>query len=100
MNVSTLRRVVAIGTLTGMRSMAGVATIAAQRGGLVRNVAGLLAAGEMVADKTSVIGDRTDPMPLAGRAAIGAVGGAIVARQERQAVVRGALVGAGAGAEG
>jgi uncharacterized membrane protein len=94
MNASTLTRVLAIGTITGMRSMAGIATFVAPRSGLVRNAAVLLAASEMAADKTAAVGDRTDPLPLAGRAVMGAVAGGLVARQEHQGIVLGALVGA------
>ena len=79
-----------------MRSMAGLATLAAQHGGVLKSATALLAAGEMMADKTSFVGNRTDPMPQAGRAVIGALVGGIIARQDRQSVWLGAVIGGAA----
>jgi uncharacterized membrane protein len=53
----------------------------------------LLAAGEMVADKTAVVGDRTDPLPLAGRAMMGALLGGWIAREQHDSILLGALLG-------
>jgi len=79
---STLWRIVALGAATGIRSMSGLAALAMTRPGTARQVSGLALAAEMVADKTSLLGDRVDPLPLAGRAVLGAVVGAVVARRQ------------------
>ena len=96
MTGTTLRRILALGVLTGARSMAGLATLAAQHGGVLKPVMGLMAAGEMVADKTPLIGNRTDAFPQAGRAVMGALVGGFIAHEAREAVWVGALVGAAA----
>lgn len=94
MNRTALAGTVALGALTGMRSMAGAATLAWQHtGGTLARVAALMAAGEMIADKTSIVGDRIDPLPLAGRALMGAVVGAVVTRQAHGNMAAGALIG-------
>jgi hypothetical protein len=59
MTERTLKRIVALGPLTGMRSMAGLATLAVSHGGATRAAMAVAAAGEMIADKTSWIGDQT-----------------------------------------
>jgi uncharacterized membrane protein len=79
-----------------MRSMSGPAALALARGGSLNRLLPLLAAGEMIADKTSVIGDRTDALPLAGRAVIGALVGGIIARQARSSLLAGGSIGAAA----
>lgn len=95
MTRATLKRILAIGAITGMRSMAGAATLA-RHGGLLKGATALMAAGEMAADKTSFVGNRTDALPLAGRAAMGALLGALIARERHDGVVFGALLGAAA----
>ena len=94
MTAATFKRILAIGTITGMRSMAGAATLAAQHGGVLKSATALMAAGEMAVDKTSVAGDRTDALPLAGRAAMGALLGGLVARERHDSVMLGGLLGA------
>ena len=94
MTAAPLKRILAIGTITGMRSMAGAAALAAQHGGLLKRATALLAAGEMAADKTSAVGNRTDALPLAGRAVMGAVLGGLVAREHHDGVLLGGLLGA------
>jgi uncharacterized membrane protein len=94
MDEGTLKAVVALGALTGIRSMAGAATLALRHRGLTRPVIALAAAGEMIADKTSFVGDRIDPLPLTGRAIMGAAVGALVAREHDQNALLGATVGA------
>jgi uncharacterized protein YfiM (DUF2279 family) len=93
MNAVTLKRIIALGTLTGMRSMAGLAVLALPHPGVARPVMALAAAGEMVADKTALVGDRVDALPLAGRAVIGALVGALIAREEGQNAWLGGMVG-------
>jgi uncharacterized membrane protein len=96
MNGRTLQRIVALGALSGMRSMAGLATLASRRPGVGRPLITLAAAGEMIADKTPMVGDRIDALPLAGRAIMGATVGALIAREQDQNVVLGGLLGAAA----
>jgi uncharacterized membrane protein len=91
MNRGTVKKIVILGSLTGMRSMAGLATLAmAHR--TARPVMALAAAGEMLADKTSLVGDRIDPLPLAGRVVVGAGVGALVGKQDNHALL-GAILG-------
>jgi uncharacterized membrane protein len=94
MNQAALGRTLALGAITGMRSTAGAATLAYEHGGAVSQVVGLLAAGELIADKTPFIGDRIDPGPLAARALLGAAVGAAVAYEERDNLLLGGLIGA------
>ncbi len=94
MNSASFRRTLALGAMTGMRSMSGPATLALEHDGILRSVVLLLAAAEMIGDKTSVVGDRIDPAPLAGRAIMGAIVGGLVARDHRQNMATGSLVGA------
>jgi uncharacterized membrane protein len=94
MTRAAMLKTVALGALTGVRSMAGLTTLAASRGGAARTVLTVVALGEMVADKTPWIGNRTDAVPLAGRAFMGAAVGALVAVEQDQNEALGALVGA------
>ena len=96
MTAAALTDTLVLGALTGMRSMSGAAALAAGRGGLLPRLATTLAAGEMVADKTEAIGDRTDALPMGGRAMMGALVGGFVARDHRTSIVAGALIGAAA----
>jgi len=96
MRNSTARKTLALGALTGMRSMAGPATLALRHGGLLGRVVGLLAASEMVADKTTLVPDRIDAGPLVGRAVLGAVVGGVVCYEDEENVLLGALLGASA----
>ncbi len=96
MHTHALRKTIALGALTGMRSMAGPAALALPRGGLLARVVGLLAASEMVADKTAFVGDRIDAGPLAGRAVIGAIVGGVIAYEAEESVALGGLLGAAA----
>ena len=103
MRSTALKRTVALGAMSGMRSMAGPAALALDdddgildhRGGrMLRRVLPILAAGEMIADKLPFMGDRIDPLPLAGRAAMGALVGGVIAREDNGSVAAGALIGA------
>jgi uncharacterized membrane protein len=93
MNTVTLKRIVVLGALTGMRSMAGLATLALSHPGVARQVMTLAAAGEMIADKTPLVGDRVDTLPLAGRIIIGGVVGALIAREDDQSALLGGMIG-------
>ena len=72
MNTSALTKITALGALTGLRTAAGLAALAWAHGGNARRVMVVAAAVEMIADKTSLVGNRIDTVPLAARAAIGA----------------------------
>lgn len=95
MNPTTVSDIVTLGAITGLRSMSGPATLAARGEGPLKPLLATLAVGEMLADKTSVVGNRTAPIPLAGRAIIGALLGSIVARGAGSSVVKGAIIGSG-----
>src|SRR5688572_30558317 len=103
MKSRALKRTVALGALSGMRSMAGPAALMLDhedhdidRGPrrVLERVVPLLAVGEMIADKLPFMGDRIDPLPLAGRAAMGALVGGVIAREEHGSVMLGGLIGA------
>jgi len=94
MTTESIRQIVALGTVTGMRSMAGPATLALTRGGPFAHVLPALAAAEMVVDKLPFIGARVNPLPLAGRAAMGALVGGVISAERRQNVLLGGLLGA------
>jgi uncharacterized membrane protein len=94
MTSAALERTLVLSAITGMRTMAGPATLAVQHGGTLKRVVGLMAAAEMVADKTTLVGDRIDAAPLAGRAVMGAVVGGVIAREEHGSVLLGGMLGA------
>lgn len=106
----TLATAAAFGTLTGMRSVSGPTLLAARSlvagaqpgaGPAERWLArpgtalalGVLALGEMVADKTPWIPPRVAPPSVAGRIASGALCGGVQARRWRQRGWAPALVG-------
>ncbi len=105
---TALLRAAALGAATGARSTAGVAAVAftsyrhdrglagrlASTTGVV--LAGLLAAGEVVADKLPSTPSRTDPPGLAPRALFGVLAAATRAHRDRDDVVLAGLVGLGA----
>jgi len=93
MTPRTLTRVLTLAALTGVRSMAGLTTLAARHRMLAPWFL-LATAGEMALDKTTVVGNRTDALPLAGRAACGALVGGLVAFQADEDVVAASLLGA------
>lgn len=93
MNAATLERIVALGALTGMRSMAGLAVLASSSDGLARPITALAATGEMIADKTPFVGNRIDALPLTGRILIGALVGALIARENDQNALLGGMLG-------
>jgi len=94
MNRASLADTLTLCTITGMRSMSGPAALALARGGISRPLLGVLAAGEMIVDKTSFVGDRTDAVPLAGRAVMGALVGGLLARERGGSALFGAAIGA------
>lgn len=109
-SLSSLALAAGIGCVAGMRSMAAPALLSRQltehphRGPAgrllasppVASVLPVLAAGEMVADKTPFIPDRTEAVPVAGRALMGALCGAAICHGTRSEQMAGALVGAAA----
>ena len=103
---NTLALAAGIGLIAGLRSMAAPALVShhlSQRSrgrapGLLASsrtaaVLKLLAAGEMVGDKTPFIPNRTDPPALAGRALSGALSGAALAGARGGSPLGAALIG-------
>jgi uncharacterized membrane protein len=73
-----------VGALSGSRSMLGPAMVADRALPMVlRPAVGLLAVGEMAADKHPRVPDRTAPGPLAGRLVTGALTAAAIAAPGR-----------------
>jgi hypothetical protein len=95
MTTALLARTVALGAISGARSMSGLAAVARRSGSRFAPLAALLWLGETLADKSPAIGDRTEPVPLAGRAVLGGVVGGLAAREAGASTVGGALIGAG-----
>lgn len=108
---TTLALSLGFGAVTGMRSMSGLAFMSrhlsetAGRGARsvtlsllgsrsVSRVITAMAAGEMAADKLPAIPSRTEPAPLIGRAALGALAGFSVAEYRAGSKLAGALLGA------
>jgi uncharacterized membrane protein len=96
MNATALNETIALGALTGMRSMAGPSALASRYDGVLGRLLPVLAFGEMIADKTSAVGNRTDPVPLMGRAVIGAVVGGVIAHERHRNLIVHGLIGAAA----
>lgn len=108
MKKSTVATAIAYGAISGMRSMSGPTALGLRfkerrphtRAGRVMNgraaarLLPLLAAGEILFDKLPFTPDRTDALPLAGRALMGGIVGAVVAGEDRSSVWAGALIGA------
>ena len=101
----------ALGAVTGVRSMAapallahefsahGVADPSSTLGQMLATpgasrVLALFAGGEMIADKTPFVPDRTQPGPLIGRAAIGALTAMTYAASRRQSLLLPGVLGA------
>ena len=91
-----LSETVLLGALSGMRSMSGAAALSLRHGGAIQNATAAMALAEMLVDKTSFIGNRTDAMPLAGRALMGAIVGGVIAREHGSSTAVGGLLGAAA----
>lgn len=113
MSQKTILRVLTLGVVAGMRSMSAPALVsgylqqrklAALSGSPLRWLATpeastalkLLAAGELAADKIPGIPARIKPLPLLGRAASGAVAGAVLSDAGRESWPEGAALGAAA----
>lgn len=108
MRVDTAGRAAALGALSGMRSMSGPAALGMRLGHerprsraarmmtdqTVTRMLPAFAVAEMLADKLPFIPNRTDALPLAGRALMGALVGGVLARQERSSVWLGSIIGA------
>lgn len=108
----TLLLAAGLGALTGMRSMSALAFLSGtlrqhpdrRNGQVVRllssrttsNVLGVLAAGELAADKAPIVPDRTEPPALFGRLALGALCGYAVAEHLRGPKVAASLLGSAA----
>jgi uncharacterized membrane protein len=98
--VTALARSFVLGFACGLRSLAGLTSLAFTQGrqecaGCVpaplswaRTDVGRLglataSIGELIADKTSLLSARTEPLPLAGRIALGAFSGLLAVRSTR-----------------
>ena len=86
---------VALGVITGVRSTAGLTTIAQSASRFSRSTL-LAAAGEAIADKVIDLPARTKVAPLAGRGVLGAASAAVFARRHGGSVVEAATIGAAA----
>jgi len=107
--LSVLERSAALGVAAGMRSLAAPAALSRHLAtdptvthGVVDDLLSrptaprlltAASAAEHVADKLSFIPPRTDPAPLAGRIAAGALCGYVIARRAGESAVTGAIVG-------
>jgi uncharacterized membrane protein len=107
----TLGRAFLLGAVTGLRSFLGTALLSNKiahhdhralegtrlaplaNDGVAKTLS-VLSAGEIVADKLPGIPARIQPVPLIGRALLGALAGAAVCAEERQSLAAGATVGA------
>jgi uncharacterized membrane protein len=96
MNPATAARAATLGAICGMRSFSGPAVLSLRLEHPAARFLPVLAAGEMIADKTPFVPDRIEPLPLAGRAFTGALTGALLARQEGGSAVLGGFIGAAA----
>lgn len=96
MQTAFLVRTLALGAITGTRSLSGATALALGRGGLAARASTVLWLGEMIADKTPYVGNRTDALPAAGRAVLGGLVGAASAREAHVRPLVGVLLGAGA----
>lgn len=104
-----LTRAAALGVVAGMRSLAAPAALSRHiahepvvpHGVLddllsrpaAPRILGLASATEHLADKLPFVPARTEPGPLAGRIAAGALCGAVIARRSDESAVAGAVVG-------
>lgn len=111
-DISPLTLAAGMGCIAGMRSMLAPALLSrrlSRQAGHGRGPAAhllssrraptiftVLAAGEMIADKTPAFPDRTEPPSIMGRALMGALSGAAVANWRNGPQMGGALVGAAA----
>lgn len=107
--LSVLERSAALGVAAGLRSLAAPAALSRHLAtdptvptGVIDDllsrpaaprVLTAASAAEHVADKLSFIPARTDPAPLAGRIAAGALCGFVIARRAGESAVTGAIVG-------
>lgn len=111
---SVLARSAALGAVAGMRSLAAPAALSRHLAtdptvphGVLDDllsrpaaprVLTIASAAEHIADKLSFIPPRTDPAPLAGRIAAGAVCGWVISRRAGEPPLPGAIAGAVAAA--
>lgn len=96
---SGIGKAILIGAVAGMRCFLAPAmlvrgTSSSSAGCSAGNTAlAVAAAGELIADKTSFIGNRTDKGPLIGRLVSGAACGAVVGRRNGGDALAGAVAG-------
>lgn len=92
----TIRRAAVTGAVSGLRSMTGpfFTLLSNHRSSRTTRLVGLLAVGELIADKLPKIPARIQPGPLGARALTGGLSGAAVFRSEDADAVAGAIIGA------
>lgn len=89
------------GLATGARSMAPLALlVSSEEHPLTGSLLGAAAVGEFIADKVAPLPPRTDPGPLVGRAVLGGVAGALLARRRGDSTAGGVLAGSAAAVAG
>lgn len=90
----------ALGAVTGVRGAAGMAALAHKDAGaslterLIARGSTLIASGEVLADKAADLPARTEPVPLIGRAVLGALAAGLFARKHRVGIAEAAALGA------
>jgi len=109
-NDTVLMTAAALGAVAGLRSMSAPALLSHEMAeeddrpansierllssDVTARVLALMAGGEMLADKTAMVGNRTSPIPLIGRALMGSLTAAAFAANRRNAILLPAAVGA------
>lgn len=83
----------ALGFVTGLRSLLGLAMIGETTPRPVRIAIRLLSVGELIADKMPKMGSRLAPISLSARILSGMVVGYVVCHEERRSPWLGALLG-------
>ncbi len=102
-------RALLLGVMSGMRSMAGLATISRRAAEHPRkfkntifaplasenvaNLASLAQIGEIIADKMPFVPNRIAPLPLLGRFLLGGISGAVVYAEGKESPLSGAVLG-------
>lgn len=96
-------RILALGAITGMRTMLGPALVAQEASRTVKLLLRALSAGELVGDKLPRMQSRLAPGQLFGRMVAGGAVGYVLCRRAQQSPWLGTALGAGAafaGAQG
>lgn len=84
----------AIGFVAGLRTLVPLAMLRAAKGDWTSYLFGLLALGELVADKLPMAPSRLGIGPFAGRVVVGAYAGSVVSVAQNGSLVAGIIAGA------